>query len=241
MNELIEVFFTFPTIVWTLAVFASIIYWIIIAMGFIDLSVDGSEGILEQIGAGGGESVGEPDVAYDGSTQGDILGSGDTVPSWARVGTRGVPWLLFLSFLSFFAWALSIATMRVILPAVSEPPHSLLLRFGVLVSSGVIALYLTSYVSRPLGRVFEIKRARSLPTLVGRSCALRTSRVDANFGQARYDDGGAELLLHVRCEHNNSLQRGDRLRIVGHDPERDVLFVAPDPVSDTEPEEAEDV
>ena len=56
---------------------------------------------------------------------------------------------------------------------------------------------------------------------------LRTGRVDARFGQAECADGGAGLLIEVRCDVQNELQRGSQALIVSFDDEREAYVIEP--------------
>ena len=48
------------------------------------------------------------------------------------------------------------------------------------------------------------------------------------FGQAEMADGGAGLLLHVRCaDDDNGLGRGDEALVLEYDEQRDVYLVEP--------------
>jgi hypothetical protein len=63
--------------------------------------------------------------------------------------------------------------------------------------------------------------------LVGRECVITTLQVNDRFGQARCEDGGAGLLLSVRCHKKNDLTRGRLARITAHHPGSDTYEVAP--------------
>ena len=59
-------------------------------------------------------------------------------------------------------------------------------------------------------------------------CSLvRTGTVTDRFGEAMLDDGGAGLVVRVRVESGERLERGDQAVIVGYDPERQQFTVAP--------------
>ena len=59
-----------------------------------------------------------------------------------------------------------------------------------------------------LAPFFTMRKARSHKDLVGRTCTVTTGTVDARFGQAQVNDGGAGLLLHVRHDGGGAQDDG---------------------------------
>ena len=81
--------------------------------------------------------------------------------------------------------------------------------------------------SRPFGRFFVVHQAPRRKSLYGKICVVTTGRVDEKFGQATCDDGGAGLLLQVRCDVMGRLKRGQKALIVDYDSDRDAFLVEP--------------
>ncbi len=64
-----------------------------------------------------------------------------------------------------------------------------------------------------------VKKKEKLGTqdaLVGQECLITTLEVTETFGQASFNDGGAGLILSVRCPSPNKLERGQAARIVSY-------------------------
>jgi hypothetical protein len=80
---------------------------------------------------------------------------------------------------------------------------------------------------RPLAPLFRTHPAARRSALVGTVVMIDTSRVDQEFGTARAEDGGAGLIVQVRCEPGNRLRRGDRALVVSYDDAREVYEVTP--------------
>ena len=78
---------------------------------------------------------------------------------------------------------------------------------------------------KPLKPLFYIHKARAKAEWVGSVCIIRTGTVAASFGQAEIDDGGAGLLLDVRCLEPNGLRRGSPALIYDYDATREVYLV----------------
>lgn len=89
-------------------------------------------------------------------------------------------------------------------------------------------------VLRGIAKTIQKRRGRKQPEppkpkgdLIGKECILTTLRVDEGFGQASYDDGGAGLILTVRCEGENDLTRGSRAVIVDYHEAHDTYTIKP--------------
>jgi hypothetical protein len=94
-----------------------------------------------------------------------------------------------------------------------------------LIAALLVALPLTAVAVRPLASFFVTHVAKSKKDLVGRVCVISTGRVDDRFGQALLEDGGAELILDVRCDTPGLLRKGDRVLLVSWDAAKEVFQV----------------
>jgi hypothetical protein len=76
--------------------------------------------------------------------------------------------------------------------------------------------------------VLKVEKPVSRRDLVGKVVRIDTSRVDRRFGMAKAEDGGAGLLVQVRCDaEGNGLRRGSNAVVVAYDASREVYEVAP--------------
>ena len=75
--------------------------------------------------------------------------------------------------------------------------------------------------------LFVLHQGKSKQSFVGGLCTVRTGRVDGREGQALIEDGGAGLLVRVRCDDAAALARGDQAIITAYDPDEDVYDVEP--------------
>ena len=70
----------------------------------------------------------------------------------------------------------------------------------LLVASFIVAVPLTGRLARLVQPVFATNPGIDRHHLIGRTCTVRTGRVDEGFGQAEVlDADGASHLIHVRC------------------------------------------
>lgn len=226
MAEFLEAAFSFPTAVFSVLLGLMLLYWLTVILGALDLdSLDslmglegaegGAEGALEGLeGAEGADAAGAEGA--EGASEG----------LFDRLGISGVPITITLSFFALFGWALSYLGMQYLgdSGAVAGFAFS-----GALIGAVAMLIGLAAAIIavRPLRQVFAIAGARSRISFVGSVCRVTTGRVNADFGQAEIDDGGAGSLVQVRCSEENQLHRGSQALIFDYDPAREVFKVVP--------------
>jgi hypothetical protein len=195
MLEFFDVILALPTIVFTALLALVALYWLLVILGALDLDMVGPGVGIE----GGGE----------GSDLVDADGPGDSsVTSLVNTfGLGGVPVTIPLSLVVLFAWLLSIAATQFLAGDAARSLGTLASVAVAVVALG-LALPLAALSVRPLRRLFVEHGAPEHRRLVGKVCTITTLRVDDRFGQAEIHDGGAGLLVAVRCGEPNDLTRG---------------------------------
>lgn len=230
---------SFPTLFFTVLLGISLVYWVFVLVGAVDLDGGGAADGLA--GAGKGAVEGAMKGALEGATKGVLEGGmkgvleakagaaealdakaaaadGFDVPDGGILATlvsalrlKDAPLTVVLSFFSLFGWTLSGLAMLTLAPVLSMP--SWMIGIPVLVGAIVVSLLLTSLVVRPLAPLFATRHAKRHVHLVGRVAVVSTGKVDRVFGQATLEDGGAGLILQVRADPSLGLKRGDRCLI----------------------------
>jgi hypothetical protein len=94
----------------------------------------------------------------------------------------------------------------------------------------MMGMFVASMLVRPMGRFFVTHNAKQRHDYLGHECVIRTGIVNTKFGQAECDDGGSGLLIEIRCDRTNSLQRGQRALIVSFDEAREAYIIEPMPL-----------
>ncbi|HRN61559.1 MAG TPA: hypothetical protein PK743_06980 [Luteimonas sp.] len=177
----------YPTLAWSIVLGGLLLFWLVAAIGLLGLDA----------------------LDID-------LGNGEAGGMVSRLGLDGLPSLLVLSVLAFFAWAITYFVHLFLLGPLPD-----LLRYGlgtlVLLLSPVPAILLTAFVLRPLRRFVLRLRPPPQASLVGRVAVVRTPTVDGGQGMADLDDGGAGLILQVRHDGAAVIARGDRVVLLEHD------------------------
>lgn len=226
MEEFVSIITSYPTVVWTVLLGVAVVYWILAVVGMLDLDVldfggDVAEGAVDGAleGADGAleAEVGDGDVGADGASGlASIL---------TALRLRNAPMTVVLSSIFLLSWVASYYGSLHVAPLVPGPDW--VAGTAVLLGSGLLSLPLTALWTRPLRPLFKTEAAKSRKSLVGQVCTISTGRVDARFGQAKLADGGAGMILPVRCATDNELSAGSQALIIGWDEEHEAFEVEP--------------
>lgn len=228
MSAILALAVSFPTVVFTVLLGLSLIYWVFVLVGAVDLD-GGAEGSLE--GATKGVLEGATKGALEGATKGVLEGSAKAALEGGADGLDGAdvdggvlatlasalrlkdaPVTVILSFFSLFGWLGSSLAMMSLGGALGLPSWAI--GIPVFLVTSIVALLLTSLAVRPIAPLFQTRHAQRHVHLVGKVAVVSTGNVDEKFGQATLEDGGAGLILQVRADPKLGLRRGDRCLIV---------------------------
>jgi hypothetical protein len=143
---------------------------------------------------------------------------------WGSLGLVGVPATIDVSIAIPAAWVFVI-TVQQFIPVGGAV--GLLLGTGALVVGWVVGVLVARVAIRPLRPLFKVQSATRHGVLIGKVCEVTTMRVDASFGQARFQDGADDLMLQVRCETVNTLARGSRALLVSNAADTGAFTVIP--------------
>lgn len=100
------------------------------------------------------------------------------------------------------------------------------------IRNGVIAGVITRYTTTPMLPYLAKGLAYDDESLVGQTAIISSGEATPQFGQAKYDTGGAPLLLNVRTDGPHAI-KGTQVRIVAYEPRKRTYTVTPVPASET--------
>lgn len=189
MNEFLHTALGFPTIVYSMLLTVITLYWVLAVTGLAD-----------------GDSV----DAMVGD--GDAPDAGAAAAMISKLGLDGVPITVVATTLVFTAWLGAYFVHLLVLGGLPDGVRTLA-GIGTIVGVLVPAVAVTSAVLRPVRRALAKMRPMER-SLVGTSAVVVTPTLSGDYGQASVDDGGAGLILQVRHEDPNQLQRGDRIVLI---------------------------
>ncbi|MBC8074011.1 MAG: glycine zipper family protein [Deltaproteobacteria bacterium] len=224
MDEFLAASLSFPTVVFTVLLGIAAVYWVLVIIGALGLDVLDADG--------GGGHAGHADVGHGdvGHVHGDAahpgyhdVDSSPLVSLFVTLKLDSLPLTVSLSLVFFWGWLISHLSSHYLLAA----DRHWGLELALLLVALLLALLLASLVARPISPLFRSESGARRSALVGKIVTIDTSRVDASFGNATAEDGGAGLIVQVRCESTNRLTRGDRALVVSYDEARETFEVTP--------------
>lgn len=190
MELFLQTSLSFPTVIYSFLLCVAAIYWLVVAAGLLEIDLLDIE--AESVMEGSGQGEGLAGLLY-------------------KFKLDGVPVTLVLSLLFFFGW---FVCYFVELWLLRHLPLGLLrYPLGLLVIGGafVVAAPLSAAVCRPLRPLFLKAEATSSKSVLGQVAVVRSGRVSISHGEATLEDGGAGLILRVRCNETQDFKRGDRV------------------------------
>ena len=210
--------------------------------GVLDGAADAAlDGAAEAALDGGGDAA--LDGALDGAADGALDGAADGgahALDHAHVGggvglagllgllrLRSVPVTVSLSFIILSSWLTCTLAAQWLAPQLAGLLPAAISLSIIGLASFLIGLLIASLAIRPLAPFFKTHEGQRRRDFLGAECSVTTSRVDARFGQAEIDDGGAGLLVQVRCDLANPLTRGQRALVIDFDERREAYVVEP--------------
>lgn len=132
----------------------------------------------------------------------------------------GVPVAIVVGVSSVFAWLISFTAMKFL-------PEALLVKIVVGLVAGGAGLLIGAAAVRPLRPVFVTAEGQHRRQFIGKTCTIRSLKVDEQTGTADVGD----LVAEVRCFRENSLTLGSQAIIYEYDAETGTYHVGPfDPV-----------
>ncbi len=220
MTELLTEMLALPTVVFTMLLGVVAAYWLFVIAGALELDVlEGLHGAGESADAAVGAGI-EAAHAHAHLLEGADLTVFDAL------GIRGVPLTVWLSGFILFAWAGTLLGMHAFGASLAAFVGPFAAGALIALAAMVVSIAATAIVVRPLRRFSVVHGAVANRSLVGKLCTVTTMRVDRDFGQAEIEDGGAGLLVQVRCAEANDLTRGSKALVFDYDSEAGVFHVA---------------
>ena len=221
---LIDAALQFPTVVFTIGLGITLIYWLFVLLGALDIDLfgHGGHGDVDVGGhdVGGGHDAGGHD-AGDGGDAGD---AGHGAGVWSGLGLSKVPITISASAIFLVCWCVSLLAMRYAQPAFGSASW---VAPAILPMALIVGLPIAGLLVRPLAGVFALREGKSNRDYIGHTCTITTGSVNDGFGHATIEDGGTVHIIPVRCDRSEVFGRGHKALIIDFDTEREAFVVEP--------------
>lgn len=225
MEEFLDIALVFPTVVYSLALGFIVLYWLFVVIGVLDFE-------LLEFDLGDFDADADIDLDVDLDSDVDVNvdldlegsgGPGALLRVLHVIGIGRVPLTILLSVALLMAWAISYLGVAFWPTGSVSTAVSIL----ILVASFLLAIPIASLLLHPIKPYFEHTTKRAGNFIVGSMGVVLTGSVDEEFGQARVADGGASLVIAIRCESPNELKKGSKVLVVGWDESTNAYDVEP--------------
>ena len=196
MDPFYQIIASFPTIIFTLLFFFCLIYWVIAALGLIDLDF--------------------LDFDFDGDI--DAVDSMEAQNSIAglvlKLGLHGVPLIVSLSILSITGWLLSFYISFYAFSLIPGKFLEFLIGIPILIIAFLCALFVTRLCLKPIRKFLSKLEVDETKYITGQTLVVRSGIVNNKTGQAILNDGGAGIILNVRTKGDLEFKKGDEVVVL---------------------------
>lgn len=190
MELFLQIALSFPTVLFSVLFCLVFIYWLVVALGGVEIDL--------------------LDVSMDSSLDG--AGQVEGVAGLlSKLKLNDVPVTVVVTLLTLSGWLISylveVWLLQYLPLGVLRFPLGLIVAIGAL----VLAVPVCAAICRPLRPLFRKAEATSSKTVLGQVALVRSGKVTLQHGEAVLEDGGAGLILRVRADEAQGFKRGDRV------------------------------
>jgi hypothetical protein len=188
---------SFPTAIYSVLMIVVVAHWLFAALGI--LEIDTVDGLLPDEFGGDGADGAEP------SGIGGLL---------MKFGLHGVPVMVIVTIIAIVGWTFTYFLDLHVLSRLSLGAFGVLADIGALIGGVLLSIPIARIVLAPVRRLMRHHEPVTQRPLLGRYAEVRSPEITQHHGTAWVEDGGAGLILQVRCETPGLYVRGDRVVLI---------------------------
>lgn len=220
MQELFDHSFSMINIVPTFLLFFSLVYWVIVMLGAIDLDFfDVDVDIDTHIDV-------DANVDVDVDTNVDTHGHGNI--GWfnsalAFFNLAEIPLMVFITFLAIPMWFISVVGNYYL--GITNIGFAVLL----LIPNFIVSLFIAKFATMPFVKLFlKLKREEtSTLSLTGSICKVILVATDDRMGQAEVKKDGSSILINTKSYNGQKINKGETALIIEYIEENKLFIIEP--------------
>ena len=214
MQDLLQAALSPANIVYTLLLTVVLFYWLGIILGALDISAfDIDVDVDADV---------DVDVHADADAHAEAHGVSWFVGALHFFNFGKLPFMLIMSFVIFFAWAISILAHHYV------GHGSVLFSLALIFPNLFVCLCLTKILTTPLVPMFQnLDAGEEAMDYIGESCVLTLPANPHKMGQAKVNVNNNVLLVNVKVSDlkPEALYKGDKAIIVGENKEKKYFII----------------
>jgi len=195
MDILIRELFSFPLIVYTFPLLVLIPFWIVAALGAVDL-----------------------EILDFGDTDSDAESDSFAADWLHKLGLDGVPFTVAITLIDVYALAFAFIGKKFFNTFLDPILTATAAGAAIALFALVLAVPVSAICIKPLRRFFATHEGVRKDTLIGTICTVTTGTVTDTFGQATTEDG---MVLTVRATLPNNITKGAKVVLLDYHSEQD--------------------
>jgi hypothetical protein len=197
----VETFLTiatsFPTAIYSVLLIVVVVHWLLAALGI--LEIDAVDGLLpDQFGGDGTDSAEPSGIA------GVLM----------KFGLHGVPVMVIVTIIAIVGWTFTYFLDLHVLNRLSLGVLGVVADVGALIGGVLLSIPVARFALAPLRRHMRRHKPVTQRPLLGHYAEVRSPEITQKHGTAWVEDGGAGLILQVRCNTPGLFVRGDRVVLI---------------------------
>ncbi len=206
MENFISNIASFPTVLYTVLLAVCIVLILITIIGAADLDIDGLDVDIDGLDV-------DADLNADVDIEtGNMSGATNLLTGFlVKYKLVGVPITITLTLLTCIGWLMSYYIVHFFVPFERGSMMRYLVGLPIFLGTLFASAKLTGVLISPIRKALKDADKQKEKLIIGQTATVRSSKVDASFGEALLDDGGAGLILKIRTDGTEEFKTGDKV------------------------------
>lgn len=164
----------------------------------------------------------ETEVELDMDGDLEVDGEGlSSVLSFFNIGH--MPLMIFLSFLAFPMWVLSLCSINFI------GVENILINSGLLLASFVVSLFIAKFLTTPIAKFYmKLRLQDEAINPIGKQCKVLLTVKSDSYGQAEIKANGTSILISAITRDGIEIKKGESALVIDYIKDGNHYLIEPD-------------